>query len=533
MVDEVVVPEFIGGGGRRFHSEIPRSCSLAWPPFDADHLLVDAAQMQELEEALFKSGLPQAALMEKAGLAMAERLLARPEWLAAGVLVLVGPGHNGGDGLVVARELNAAGVAVSLWCPIPIRRELTAAHLRHVRWLGLESLPHPPDPNASALWIDALFGLGQKRPLPNELADLFEQREIAQPRRLVSLDVPSGLCCDTGHPLSGRSAKAVLTLCVGLVKRGLRLDPALAYVGQLERIELGLHQRQLLNVPDDQPLRIGPDDLGSLPMPRLPRVAMKYDRGRVLVIAGSDTYRGAAHLSLQGVLASGCGSVQALVPNTLSQNLWQVMPEVVCLPSSSEVCLNRLDAVLFGPGLGNDPICWTHWSDMLQRFSGVLVLDADGLNVLAASPQGWSWLLKRQGPTWLTPHAAEFQRLFPDLSRGDALDVVVAAARRSGCNILLKGAHSVVAGPQGRPLLIEGTVPYVARTGLGDLLAGLAAGWAAMTVASGEGATSSELAAAGLLHARAAAMSASSRAGRISECLEKLVLKCQMNCWEC
>ena len=119
------------------------------------------------------------------------------------------------------------------------------------------------------------------------------------------------------------------------------------------------------------------------------------------------------------------------------------------------------------------------------------------------------------------------------MSSGDALDAVVAAARRSGCNILLKGAHSVVAGSQGRPILIEGTVPYVARTGLGDLLAGLAAGWAAMSVASGEGATSSELAAAALLHARAAAISASSRAGRIGECLEKLVLRCQMNCWEC
>ena len=111
--------------------------------------------------------------------------------------------------------------------------------------------------------------------------------------------------------------------------------------------------------------------------------------------------------------------------------------------------------------------------------SGLLVLDADGLNGLAASPQGWRWLLKRRGPTWLTPHAAEFSRLFPDCDAGDALEKAIAAARCSRCCILLKGAHSVLADPSGAAVVLTSTRPHVARTGLGDLLAGLATGWGA------------------------------------------------------
>ena len=109
--------------------------------------------------------------------------------LMGGVVVLVGPGHNGGDGLVVARTLHAAGVSVAIWCPLPVRKDLTHAHLRHLLWHGVPQLQESPDPSAEDLWVDALFGLGQRRPLPDHLAALFEARDAAQPGRLVSLDV--------------------------------------------------------------------------------------------------------------------------------------------------------------------------------------------------------------------------------------------------------------------------------------------------------------------------------------------------------
>ena len=119
--------------------------------------------MGAAEQRLFDSGMPVAALMEKVGLAMAAWLLARRDLLHRGVVVLVGPGHNGGDGLVVARELNLAGIEVSLWCPLPIRKPLTAEHLRHGEWLGLSRLAEEPDPGGAALWGDAGFGLGPSR----------------------------------------------------------------------------------------------------------------------------------------------------------------------------------------------------------------------------------------------------------------------------------------------------------------------------------------------------------------------------------
>ncbi|MCX5951037.1 MAG: hypothetical protein NT158_07730 [Cyanobacteria bacterium] len=144
--------------------------SAPWPARDAEHLLVTGAQLQDLEKTLFASGLPVEALMEKAGLAISRRLLKvlkQPAWqrlAAGGIVVLVGPGHNGGDGLVVARELHLAGLAVRLWRPYPTQRPLTAAHWRHGRWLGLPELSDPPDPCQPHLWVDAIFGIGQHRP---------------------------------------------------------------------------------------------------------------------------------------------------------------------------------------------------------------------------------------------------------------------------------------------------------------------------------------------------------------------------------
>lgn len=485
--------------------------------------------MQALEDGLFMSGLPQAALMEKVGLEMADRLLARPELLRSGVVVLIGPGHNGGDGLVVARTLHAAGVPVAIWCPFPVRKELTQAHLRHVQWLGLRELMQSPDPSGQELWVDAIFGLGQTRPLPDSLAALFEARAAAQPGHLVSLDVPSGLCSDTGRPLGGGgAARAVLTLCVGLLKQGLLLDPARSHVGHLERIDLGLAPHQLRDLPAAQPLRIGPADLPSLPVPALSVTAMKYERGRTLIVAGSDRYPGAAALALRGALASGCGSVQAVLPQVLEAGLWQVMPEVVCVERSEALRLERVDSVLFGPGLGRDPALWDQWSGSLQRFDGLLVIDADGLNLLASVPDSLTWLLERSGPTWLTPHRAEFKRLFGDVG-GDSLKDAVSAARLCGCTILLKGAHSVVAGFEAGPLLLTGTCHNAARTGFGDLLAGFATGWGGMVRAAGGSATSEMLAAAALLHAVSACRSGSSSANAIAECLEELALQCQKN----
>ncbi len=491
---------------------------MLWPPADADHLLVTADQMLALEQQWLASGLPVAALMETVGQRMADWCLKRPERLHHGVLVLVGPGHNGGDGLVLGRKLLEAGVAVRVWAPMTLRQSLTQEHWRHLLWLGVSSLTSPPEPNDPALWIDALFGLGQRRPLPADLVDLLQRRHLQAPHQLISLDLPAGLHSDSGRAIEGGAARASDTLCVGLIKRGLVQDVALAHVGALHRIDPGVPNRLCAALSTPLMRRLIADDLATLPRPVESSTAMKYQRGRLLLIAGSDRYRGAALLALQGALASGTGSVEACVPAAVADRLWQLVPEVVlggALPSDAAGALvwgpaieardlSRLDALLIGPGWGQSEDPWDSWSEPLVDFRGLLVIDADGLNQLAVSREGWRWLLKRSGPTWITPHAGEFARLFPGCHGETLPEQAAAAAVLSGVVVLLKGAHSVVAAPSGEVWQLTGTDPEAARTGFGDLLAGHAAGWGARCLAAAGSVHAADLAASALMHAQSA-----------------------------
>ncbi len=511
----------------------------AWPARDGRHLLVSSAQMAALEEQLFASGLPVEALMEKAALAVTRRLLEQHgERLARdGALVLVGPGHNGGDGLVIARELHLAGVATTLWSPFERRRPLTEAHLRHAHWLGIPLLDHNPDPGASPLWIDALLGIGQRRPPGPVIEPLLHARQQQRPGGLVAVDVPTGLCADSGQATGPVTALALTTYAIGLVKTGLVQDAALASVGQLEWIDLGLPRSLLDTLPCDQPLGLAARDLADRPRPALSPAANKYQRGRLLVVAGSEAYQGAASLALAGASSSGCGSLQAALPEALASSLWQQHPHVVVsqtlachnhgslrLDQLTELDPQRLNALLIGPGIGpltcagqsspeasfSEADCWRS----LLGWSGLLVLDADGLNRLAGPvAQGLglsaiSWLQQRQGPTWITPHPAEFARLFPELAAtstttSTALEAAAQAARSCGACVLLKGARSVVAAPDGRRWQLLEANPTSARAGLGDVLAGHAAGLGAMAMAATGGADASWLAAAALAHAQA------------------------------
>jgi hydroxyethylthiazole kinase-like uncharacterized protein yjeF len=465
--------------------------------------------MGALEEELFASGLPVEALMEKAGLALARRLLQVPAvggGAAAappggpGVLVLAGPGHNGGDGLVVARELHLAGIPVQLWSPFERRRPLTERHWRHARWLGIPVLEQPPAAADGALWIDALFGNGQSRP-PGEAIEALLAERAQQGGALVAIDVPTGLCGDSGMPLGRTAARADLTLCIGLWKRGLVQDRALAYVGELERIDLGFPPQLLASLPETVPLGVGfvpgpAGDAGRAPRPALPAAAGKYGRGRLLVVAGSDRYRGAAHLALAGATAAGCGSLRAALPAAMEVLLWQTHPHVVLEPASaSGPSLERLDGVLVGPGIGaagaaaQEPGATPlppSWWEALCRLPALVVVDADGLGAITST-----WLQQRQGPTWITPHQAEFERLFPDLASLPPLEAASEAARHTGAGVLLKGARSVVASADGRRWQLLRAAAEAARAGLGDVLAGYAAGlgcraWAASAACEGQ-----------------------------------------------
>jgi NAD(P)H-hydrate epimerase len=540
----------------RRHALLPESALTlplpAWPGRDADHLLVSGSQMAELERQLFASGLPVEALMEKAALAVSRRLLAdhSQRLRRHGALVLVGPGHNGGDGLVIARELQLAGVATSIWSPFSEHKPLTACHWRHALWLGIERLSQPPPAEGPALWIDAMFGIGQRRPPGAAIETLLAERQRLQPAALVAVDVPTGICADSGRLLGAVAARACTTYSIGLIKTGLVQDQALTWVGKLERIDLALPRALLERLPQQQPLALAVADLAELPGLPLDPALGKYGRGRLLVVAGSDRYRGAAALALAGATASGCGSVRAALPEAVAAGLWQSQPQVViqrslascpagglALGELQSTDLQRLDALVVGPGIGtavgekavgekavgdqavsasagggayiDEEISGAEldfWQ-ALQRSPALLLLDADGLNRLAGpiarqfgvSPA--AWLSGRVGPSWITPHAGEFARLFPELASLPALEAAAAAARASGAAVLLKGARTVVAAPDGRCWQLRQAASAVARAGLGDVLAGYAGGLGALALAAGWPADAQLLAAAALAHA--------------------------------
>ena len=491
---------------------------LNWPKSDSEHLIVSTKQMQNIEKKMFSMGMPVEALMEKVGIGISSWILDRQGLIENGAIVLVGPGHNGGDGLVVARELYIAGVDISIWCPFQLKRELTQKHFNYAMEIGIENLKHKPDLNSDLLWIEALFGLGQSRNISDEIVNLLNAKSKSSPHKLISVDVPAGLNSDNGKIISNTSCKASSTISLGLFKSGLIQDSAIDFVGDLERLDIGIPNKILAELPETQPLRISFSDLPTFHWPKPSKSKSKYQRGRVLLVAGSNKYRGAASLALNGALASGAGSVSAFLPNSVSSGLWKTHPEVLLLGDLNtfqngssdfskvlnEVDLNKFDSILFGPGLGTieEKDCF---GDELKSFKGLLILDADAINRLSLTPKGWEWLKNRKGPTWLTPHIDEFKRLFPFLDCSNPLEAGIKAANICNSSVLLKCAHSVIADPLGKTWQIGQVNSSVARTGLGDVLAGFVSGMGACGLASDKKMDTSLLAASALMHAYAGA----------------------------
>ncbi len=501
--------------------------------------MVSSEQMQNIEKKMFSMGLPVEALMEKVGIGISSWILDSQGLIENGAVVLVGPGHNGGDGLVVARELYMAGVDISIWCPFPLKKELTQKHFDYAIHMGIKNLEHKPDTNSHSLWIEALFGLGQSRSISDEILHLLNLKKKFSPDKLISIDVPAGLNSDSGNIISNSSCTASFTLSLGLFKAGLIQDSAIDFVGDLERVDIGIPDCILADLPETQPLRISFDDLSTFDWPKPGKSKSKYHRGRVLVVAGSEKYRGASSLALSGALASGAGSVSAFLPCSVSSTLWSTHPEVLLLGDLNtfedgssdfskvfnEVDLNRFDSILLGPGLGNPEEKDCFGVD-LQNFKGLLILDADGINRLSITPKGWKWLNDRKGPTWLTPHLDEFKRLFPFIDCSCPLKAGIEAAKICSSSVLLKSAHSVISDPDGKTWQIGQVNSSVARIGLGDVLAGFVSGMGAFGFASTKRFETSLLAASALMHAYAgASCSKGSNASEVCTSLAELIKK--------
>ncbi|MBO8230592.1 NAD(P)H-hydrate epimerase [Prochlorococcus marinus str. MU1404] len=465
---------------------------IVWPAIDSKHLIVDSKQMMILEKEMFSDGMPQEALMEKAGIQISRWLLKRKPLLKHGITVLIGPGHNGGDGAVIARELCLKGFLVQVWCPFPIKKTLTNNLLNYLTSIGVTKLVEPPDANGKELWIDAIFGNNQTRKVDNKLIKLINQKFHNKYGKVISIDIPTGLCPDKGEPFLDNAVQADYTLAIGLNKIGLTQDSALPFIGELNHIDIGVPTNKLSKI-EKKIFKVTYKDLKNIDLPSLPKNSDKYKRGRTLLIAGSEKYPGAAYLSLRGAISSGAGFISAVLPELVAESIWQVAPEIVLkgtmqtnhngnaslFSALKNIDLSLYDSLAVGPGIGIDNDDWHKSKDYLIGFKGLLILDADALNRISESKLGSKFFLERKFQTWITPHIKGFSRLFPNIEGETNVGLALKAAKEFNISVLLKGANSIVADDK-KAWQLFGTDSQTARAGLGDLLTGFIAGSSAI-----------------------------------------------------
>ena len=496
----------------------PLRCRQSIQPF-----LVTAEQMQQIEQRLFAAGMPVAALMEKVSgrlvqWFLAHSFLAHSFWAHSfeslkqpiqwRVGILAGPGHNGGDALVVARELHHLGFDVRVYQPFAKLKPLTQQHADYAQSLGIAFVKSVQALSECDAIIDGWFGFGLTRAIANELAD-----DIAfinqQSMPVFSIDLPSGIHTDTGEVM-GTAIKASYTACLGLWKRGFMQEEALTHLGECELIDFDIPLADVTAVLSKVlPVERLTDQqaIAHLPLHRAP-TAHKYKAGHLLLIAGSHQYAGAALLTGLGAVASGVGMLTLAVPESIRLALLPQLPGALLVgcpetPAGAiaqlpdRLDLSQYDAIAFGPGLTTavpDALF-----EQILSCSCPLLLDADGLNLLAKTNPVQS-LRDRKVPTVLTPHPGEFKRLFPDIyaERSGLMpgEIALQAAQSSSAIILLKGPRSAIAQT------LSDSVPNLffnphstaalARGGSGDVLTGLMGGLLATAAQSGQWKTAPE-----------------------------------------
>jgi ADP-dependent NAD(P)H-hydrate dehydratase / NAD(P)H-hydrate epimerase len=441
------------------------------------NLIVTSAQMQSIESQMFAAGMPVAALMEKASLRVAQRIQELyPTPCRVGVTF--GAGHNGGDALVVARELHLLGYQVLMYSPGSGFKDLTTQHYNYAKSIGISQVFHVSDLKKCDLIVDGLFGFNLDRPMNNSLISIINEINDMQ-IPIVSIDLPSGIHADTGDVL-GSAIQATHTLCLGLWKGAFAQDRALPYIGNSELLSFDIPQADIQAVLGKNNLiqiMARPDADRYLPYQR-PIATHKYHQGHLLLVVGSWQYAGAAILAGLGAQASGVGLLSIAVPNSLKHILLHHLPDAIIIgcPESSSGAIkhlpgldwNKYTALAAGSGLTPEPIGVI--GSLLEQ-NLPLLLDADGINILAKLPaEQWQ---QRKAPTILTPHGGEWLRLFP--APVNRLTEVKEQAANTKTVILSKGARTVISDGDHTWVINNGT-PALARGGSGDVLTGLIGG---------------------------------------------------------
>ena len=455
--------------------------------------VLTSAEMGRADRLTIAAGTPGFALMLSAGQAVAGAAMDLVE--EGPILVVAGPGNNGGDGFVAAAELAARGreVSVILLCE---RDSLQGDAASAARGWKYPVLPFNPQAiGRPALIIDALFGAGLNRPLEGDPHDMIEAIN-ANGAPVLAVDLPSGINGTTGAVM-GVAVRATETVTFFRRKPAHLLLPGRIYCGRVRVADIGIDASVIGEIQPQTFENIPQFWRKALPVPQID--GHKYARGHAIVVSGDIAATGAARMAGRGALRAGAGLVTLASPrNALAVNaaaLTAVMVRAIdTVVEFAELLTDkRLNACVIGPGAGLGDRTRGFVLTALSAKRG-LVLDADALTSFADAPDRLFEAIKatHDPQVVLTPHEGEFPRLFSDISnkhpQRSKLERVRAAAERSGAIVLLKGPDTVVASPDGRAAIAANAPPWLATAGAGDVLSGMIAGMLAQGVPAFEAA---------------------------------------------
>jgi ADP-dependent NAD(P)H-hydrate dehydratase / NAD(P)H-hydrate epimerase len=405
--------------------------------------ILTASEMRAAEHACMADGVSADTLMRRAGDAVAEAV--RRYGGGQEVLILCGPGNNGGDGYVAARRLVEMGISVRV-AAITAPQTAEAKAARDAWGASVDTLgAAAPAP----ILVDALFGTGLSRRIDASIGqDVHSLSQAA--RFVIAVDVPSGVSADDGGDLGAVCSS--LTIALGALKPAHVIQPSASLCGHVRVADIGIRARSNVNLVTKPCL--------SAPLP----TDHKYTRGLVTVMAGA--MAGAASLAAGAAQRSGAGYVVVAGPSDRGDKHALVFRSVDDALNES-----RIGAVVVGPGLGRGADARA-LLDRLMDSDWPIVIDADGLRLIATSD--FSRFMRRTAPVILTPHAGEFKALFGDVS-GSKIEQARGAARLSGCHIIYKGSDTVIASNDGRVSVASAASPWLATAGTGDVLSGIVA----------------------------------------------------------
>jgi len=456
------------------------------------HELLTPDEMGACDRLAIAGGIASLTLMERAGRAVADAAARQP--LGTRMLVVAGPGNNGGDGFVAARVLAERGYPVRLML-LGAREALRGdAAAVAERWRGEVAPARADRLGGAGVIIDALFGAGLNRPIEGEARALIEAMN-ASSAHVVAVDLPSGINGANGAVM-GAAVNAAESVTFFRRKLGHLLMPGRAHCGKVRLADIGIPD-SVLDAVKPNAFRNGVALWGApFPIPRL--AGHKYARGHAVVVSGATSFTGAARLAARGALRAGAGLVTLASPrDALAVNAaasLAVMVRAVDGANGLRALLadKRLNAIVLGPGLG---VGAETRELVLAALDGerAVVLDADALTSFADEPDAlFSAIGAGQRPVVLTPHQGEFSRLFNAISQstdaGSKLATARAAAVLSHAVVLLKGADTVVAAPSGRAAINDNAPAFLATAGSGDVLAGIIGGLLAQGMPAFEGA---------------------------------------------